>query len=47
MKQPPGVILNRVNGEAVTPEGLRLGESNVVRVATATLAALAGEAGGQ
>ena len=37
-----GVILNRANGETVTPAGLALGESNVVRVATAALAALAG-----
>ncbi len=36
-----GVILNRATGEAVTAEGLARGESNVVRVATATLARLA------
>ena len=37
-----GVILNRARGEAMTAADLELGESNAVRVATATIAALAG-----
>ena len=38
-----GVILNRASGEAVSAAGLELGESNAVRVAIATIAALASE----
>jgi uridine phosphorylase len=36
-----GVILNRSRSEAVSQADLEIGESNVVRVATATIAALA------